>query len=232
MALQTKVFSSATTSNGFTLALTITENSTSIDGNTSSVSYSLALKSGGWNFAQWRIGWSISLGGTVVSSQSKSSAPQFTLGTNSSITIASGTTTVAHNSDGTKSMSVAASIDMTKASYTQVPCPCPAPGHLQTSLARHRYPLAVLQSDRLAQSPSTGPAHLLPTRCLTHLATPAALLSPKPRVHRYRGLRPRRCLIKSRRRYQAAAPSPVSLTAAARRSAENPQGLQLRRHPV
>ena len=88
MALQTKVFSSATTSNGFTLALTITENSTSIDGNTSSVSYSLALKSGGWNFAQWRIGWSISLGGTVVSSQSKSSAPQFTLGTNSSITIA------------------------------------------------------------------------------------------------------------------------------------------------
>ena len=118
MALQTKVFSSATTSNGFTLALTITENTTSIDGNTSSVSYSLALKSGGWNFAQWRIGWSISLGGTVVSSQSKSSAPQFTLGTNSSITIASGTTTVAHNSDGTKSMSVAASIDMTKASYT------------------------------------------------------------------------------------------------------------------
>lgn len=121
MALQTKTFSSATTSNGFTLVLTVTENSTSIDTNTSSVSYSLDLKSGGWNFAQWRIGWSISLGGTVVSSQAKGSAPQFTLGTHSSITIKSGTATIAHNSDGKKSMSVSASIDMSKASYTPGP---------------------------------------------------------------------------------------------------------------
>lgn len=121
MALQTKTFSSATTSNGFTLVLTVTENSTSIDDNTSSVSYSLDLHSGGWNFAQWRIGWSISLGGTVVSSQAKSSAPQFTLNKNSSVTIKSGTATITHNSDGKKSMSVSASIDMSEASYTPGP---------------------------------------------------------------------------------------------------------------
>ena len=118
MALQTKTFKSDTTSNQFYLQLTLTENSTSQTNNTSSVSYTLKLYSGGWDFSQYKIGHSISLAGKTVSSVKRANANQYSIGTNSSITIASGTTTISHNSDGSKNMSVAFSIDMAKDSWT------------------------------------------------------------------------------------------------------------------
>lgn len=118
MALQTKTFQSDTTSNQFYLQLTLTENSTNQTNNTSSISYTLKLYSGGWDFTQYKIGHSIKLAGNTVSSVERANANQYSLGTNSSITIASGTTTITHDSDGSKNMSVAFSIDMEKASYT------------------------------------------------------------------------------------------------------------------
>ena len=118
MALQTKVISSATTSNDYTLKLTLTENSVSTSNNTSSLSWALTLHSGSWNFSQYSIGWRVIINGTTVSIQDRSTAPQRTLGLNSSITIASGTTTVTHSSDGTKTMSASANIYMEKVSYT------------------------------------------------------------------------------------------------------------------
>ncbi len=118
IALQTKTFSSPTTSNGYTLTLTLKENSIDIDKNLSPVSYALVLKSGNASFSQFRTGWSVSLGGAVVSSKAKADAPQISLGRNSSVTIASGSVNIRHNADGKKKMSVAFSIDMNKASYT------------------------------------------------------------------------------------------------------------------
>lgn len=118
MALQTKTFKSDTTSNQFYLQLTLTENSISQTNNTSSVSYTLKLYSGGWDFSLYKIGHSIKLAEKTVSSVERANANQYSLGTNSSITIASGTTTINHNSDGSKNMSVAFSIDMAKDSWT------------------------------------------------------------------------------------------------------------------
>ena len=107
MALQTKTFKSDTKSNQFYLQLTLTENSISQTNNTSSISYTLRLYSGSWDFSQYKIGHSISLSGKTVSSVKRANANQYSIGTNSSVTIASGTTTISHNSDGSKNMSVA-----------------------------------------------------------------------------------------------------------------------------
>lgn len=121
MALQTKTFSSQTTSNGYTLILTLVENSTDIVANTSSISYTLTLKSGTWDFAQYGLGAKIILDGVVVASRDRYTAPQVSLPVNSSLTILNGTTTIAHNTDGSKELSVAFSIDMAKVSYTPGP---------------------------------------------------------------------------------------------------------------
>ncbi len=118
MALKTKTFKSNTTSNQFYLELTLKENSTSQTNNTSSISYTLKLYSGGWDFSLYKIGHSIRLAEKTVSSVERANANQYSLGTNSSITIAYGTTTINHNSDGSKNMSVAFSIDMAKDSWT------------------------------------------------------------------------------------------------------------------
>lgn len=116
MALQTKEYS--TTSNTFTLELTLVENSTSTAGNTSSVSYTLKLKSTTKNFAQYGVGAKVELNGTLVAERDRGTAPKITLGTYSEVTLLSGTATVGHNSDGSKSMAFAYSLDMAAASYT------------------------------------------------------------------------------------------------------------------
>ena len=121
MALQTKTFSSQTTSNGFTLTLTLVENSTDIVSNTSSISYTLTLKSGAWDFSQYGLGAKIIFGGVVVASRDRDKDPQVSLPANSSLKILNGTTTIAHNTDGSKKLSVAFSIDMAKAPYTPGP---------------------------------------------------------------------------------------------------------------
>lgn len=118
MALQTKTISSTTTSNQYTLVLELTEVSTSLVDNTSLVSWVLKMKSGAWDFKTWRIGWTVTLNGTVVSSCAKGDAPQLSLSTNSSVTINSGSATVKHNTDGTLNMAVSASTTMTKKDYT------------------------------------------------------------------------------------------------------------------
>ena len=118
MALKTKTFKSDTTSNQFYLELTLKENSISQTNNTSNISYTLKLYSGSWDFSLYKIGHSIKLAEKTVSSVERANANQYSIGTNSSITIASGTTTISHNSDGSKNMSVAFSIDMAKDSWT------------------------------------------------------------------------------------------------------------------
>lgn len=118
MALQTKTISSPATANGYTLNLLLTEKSIDVNSNLSPMDYVLILKSGSANFAQYKIGWSISLNGSVVSFKSKSNANQREIGKNSSLIITSGSTQITHDPDGKKKMAVAFSIDMDKVYYT------------------------------------------------------------------------------------------------------------------
>lgn len=122
MALQSKTVYSQTTSNGYTLVLELTENSTSLANNTSSVSWALKLKSGAYNsFSSYAIGWEIVLNGEQVSYLDRDGAPRLSLTYNSSLTLASGTSTIKHNNYGSLRMSAKASIDMASVSYTPGP---------------------------------------------------------------------------------------------------------------
>lgn len=118
MALQTKTFTSEKV-NYYHLELVLTENSTNASSNSSEVSYKLILHAGGANFYDYAVGHEISLAGKVVSGSYRSEgAPMYSVEKNSSVLIASGTTTVAHNENGELDMSVAFSISIYKTSYT------------------------------------------------------------------------------------------------------------------
>lgn len=113
----------STTNNGYTLALEVTETSTSVENNTSLVSYALTLTSNASNkyFEQYAIGYSVSLNGAVVNSQPRSAGIQYNIAKYGTITFCSGTATIPHNSDGSKTMALAFSIDMASVSYTPGP---------------------------------------------------------------------------------------------------------------
>lgn len=116
MALQTRTYTQS--SNTFTLELTLVEQSTSTAGNSSTISYTLKLKSTTKNFAQYGVGAEVKLDNQTVAVRDRGSAPKITLGTYSEVTLLSGTHTVGHNSDGSKSMSFFFKLDMASASYT------------------------------------------------------------------------------------------------------------------
>lgn len=107
-------------SNGYyTLKLILTEGDGSITENTSPVSYELQLISGSnAHFSQFKIGTKVVLGGKTVNEVARADAKQYTLGYNSKITLASGTVDIEHDADGSKTISVAFSIDMASYSYT------------------------------------------------------------------------------------------------------------------
>lgn len=103
MALQTKTFTKAG-DKGYGLKLVLTENSTGVTGNTSSVSYSFYITRGGMGFfASQPFSWNIKIGGQTIAInnfkfQISTSDPAEQL-------IKSGQVTVAHDGDGSKTMS-------------------------------------------------------------------------------------------------------------------------------
>lgn len=107
MALQTKTFTKAG-DKGYGLKLVLTENSTSVTANTSSVSYAFYITRGSTGFyASQSFSWNITIGGQTIAIsnfkfQISTSDPAQQL-------IKSGTVTVAHNSDGKKTMSFSVS---------------------------------------------------------------------------------------------------------------------------
>lgn len=125
MALQTKTFTEGSTASGalnyYALELILTEQSTDIEENTSLVSYTLRLRSGNTSFKTYSIGASVSLAGNVVATRDRYNDPQLDLGSNSTLTLLSGTTNVVHDADGKKTMAIAFSIDMAAVSYTPGP---------------------------------------------------------------------------------------------------------------
>ena len=110
---------SASNSNGrFTLTLTLAE-TTNTSANTSAVSYTLTLKANtNYRFEGYRIGRTVKLNGTTVYSVTKANSAAFSVAAKGSITIASGTATISHDSNGKKSISVSFSIDMASDEWT------------------------------------------------------------------------------------------------------------------
>ena len=103
-------------SRGYSAYLYLTETGTDVATNKSTISYSLVLYSGNYSFSQYELGWSVYVNGTRVAYQNYSSH-QDSISANSSKTLASGTTTVTHDADGSKTISVSAYVDCVYGSY-------------------------------------------------------------------------------------------------------------------
>lgn len=107
------------TSGSYTTTLTVTQTSQDTANNTSTLTYSLTLTknagSGLWNNNSCP--WSITIDGTQVASGTFT----YDFRNYSSLTLkSSATTTVNHNSDGTKTVSVSASVNMNNPDYVSV----------------------------------------------------------------------------------------------------------------
>ena len=91
----------------FTGTLTVTESSYSVANNTSEVSYSLVLTgNNGYYFQQYYLTTKISINGTAVQDRYEQISMPSPSGGVSTYTVCSGTTTVQHNNDGTKTITV------------------------------------------------------------------------------------------------------------------------------
>lgn len=113
MALQTKTYTVGSyawgsSSNAYVLELVLTEESTSIPGNYSLISYILRLKSGDNNRFEWDVTASLKLNGTTVASKTDGRYLDY----NSTWTLLQGSCTVAHNGDGALNMPFVAAIDV------------------------------------------------------------------------------------------------------------------------
>lgn len=115
MALQTKTISDTGSKGHHKFSLKVTENSTSVSDNTSSVSFEFTMKDvqSGWDwyYSTAPVTWSLSIAGKSYSGGIKEYDGSGT------ITLKSDTITVAHNSDGTKSISYSFSVSSKDISY-------------------------------------------------------------------------------------------------------------------
>ena len=104
----------------YTLTLTVTEDSYSVANNTSSVSYSLSLKGvDGYYYQQIGTTYIVNVNGEQVNTNQQLTMPAPSLGI-STLNICSGTITVPHNNDGTKSITCSASLE-TPTTQTYLP---------------------------------------------------------------------------------------------------------------
>ena len=87
-----------------TLRLVLTEIGTSVASNTSTIQYDLYVDCGSTYFSTVKIGAVITIDGTTVLNRAYSSSSQYSCSSNSSVKIASGTTTIEHLADGTKTI--------------------------------------------------------------------------------------------------------------------------------
>ncbi len=107
---------------GYTLRLTVTETATNVETNVSTITYKLQLISGNqYHFEQFGVGAAITMDGTTVASRSRDNDPYLTIGFNSTLTLLSGSTTVAHAADGTKTIALGYSLNMADYYYTPGP---------------------------------------------------------------------------------------------------------------
>lgn len=136
-----------TANNNFNLIMNINETSTNIAANTSQVDWSLQLQSIGGSFAQWGITPRVDING--VNEYNKGG--QFTCNNGQTITLASGTVTITHNDDGTKTVPFSCSI-------TQSSSPAFTPGNtsLSDSLTLTTIPRYANVTNRLSSVSETS----------------------------------------------------------------------------
>lgn len=104
---------------GYTLRLTVTETATNVETNESTITYKLQLISGNqYHFEQFGVGAAITMDGVTVASRSRATDPQLTIGFNATLTLLSGSKTIAHAADGTKTIALGYSLDMADYYYT------------------------------------------------------------------------------------------------------------------
>lgn len=140
MALQTKTFSIgdrySSALHFYKLELVLTEESVSIENNTSRINYTLTLYSGETSFIGFATGREIRLNGIQVAYAPRDAAHEVSIGRLSSYVLLSGSTDVLHNVDGTLNMSVAFSIDQAAYSYTPGPVSVTGNSMTLTPIAR------------------------------------------------------------------------------------------------
>ncbi|MBR3330027.1 MAG: hypothetical protein IKG25_02290 [Mogibacterium sp.] len=88
----------------YTLKLEVTETGTSTANNTSTLKWVLTLLTGSTYFSSVRVGYTVKIDGTTVGSLNYTNATSKSMAKNDSWEMASGTTTVTHNADGTKTI--------------------------------------------------------------------------------------------------------------------------------
>lgn len=109
------VFSVNNSNGRFTLRLTLTEGAYSIANNSSPVTYKLELVANtSWHFSNYSIDSVVLLDGTSVHSK----VAQYSIASYGTLLLASGTTTITHDTNGAKIISVAYSIGMASTDYT------------------------------------------------------------------------------------------------------------------
>lgn len=112
----------SSTRHGYTLRLTINETATNVETNKSTISYTLQLISGNnYHFEQFGVGAAVTIDGVTVASRSRDNDPYLTIGFNTTLTLLSGSTQIAHNADGTKTIAVSYSLNMADRYYTPGP---------------------------------------------------------------------------------------------------------------
>lgn len=98
-------YSSSLYKTGYYLKLEVNEQSYSVANNSSTLSWRLYIQTtNGYYFSTIRIGAKVVIDGATVLNRSYSSSNQYSCSENSTVTIASGTTVVSHNADGTKTI--------------------------------------------------------------------------------------------------------------------------------
>ena len=88
----------------YTLKLEVTETGTSTANNTSTLSWVLTLLTGSTYFSGVRVGYTVKIDGTTVGSLNYTNATPKSMAKNDSWQMASGTTTVTHGTDGSKTI--------------------------------------------------------------------------------------------------------------------------------
>lgn len=140
----------------FTGTLTVTESSYSVANNTSEVSYSLVLTgNSNYYFQQYYLTTKISINGTTVQDRYEQISMPSPSGGVSTYTVCSGTTTVQHNNDGTKTISVWATMS-TVTTQTFLPGTINMPSGLNGSLTLTTIPRASTMTVPTVTIGSTG----------------------------------------------------------------------------
>ena len=111
------------TRNNYYAVLSVTEQSQSANANSTTLAYSLTLYSGTSHFSGYTIGYRVKINGVQVAYHDNS-GNQTSISANSSKLVASGTSDVVHNDDGSKTVTVAAEIWTDSGEYLPVYLSC------------------------------------------------------------------------------------------------------------